>query len=439
MPEKLIRDPVHDVIAFRLEDATDSLLYQLVNADEFQRLRRIRQLGMAHFAYPGADHSRYSHSLGVMETARRILNRLSGSMVIDPDQRKACLVAALLHDLGHGPFSHVFERISHIHHERLTQRVILDHDSEIHRILIQHDKLMPERVLNMLNPSRKPTFFNDILSSQLDADRLDYLLRDNYMTGSRYGDFDLTWLLQALTVDPATHRLAVTAKGVSAVEAYLQARYHMYRNVYFHKVVRGAEGMVKLALNRAKRLAVQDRLDGLPRESPVAKALLGQRLSSEEFRDLDDISIWHCFKIWTRSADSTLASLCRGLLFRKLYKTIDLTHRCDGPGARAAFAAAADHIRAHGGDADYDLFYDEPADTPYKSYPSDAADHSSEIQIVAPDGAVKHFTELSPMTQALDRQLMFRRIHVSAQWRDAAGNVVDAVLQDRQKSGITKT
>src|SRR5271168_5205640 len=126
MPEKIIRDPVHDVIAFRLERPVDALLYQLLNAAEFQRLRRIRQLGMANFAYPGADHSRYSHSLGVMETARKILNQLKDAFTIDPDQEKITLVGALLHDLGHGPFSHVFERVSGIHHERLTARVIMD-------------------------------------------------------------------------------------------------------------------------------------------------------------------------------------------------------------------------------------------------------------------------------------------------------------------------
>src|ERR1700761_5444211 len=119
MPEKIIRDPVHDVIAFRLERPLDALLYRLLNAAEFQRLRRIRQLGMASFAYPGADHSRYSHSLGVMETARRILDQLRPSVPIDPEQEIVCLTAALLHDLGHGPFSHVFERVSGIHHERL--------------------------------------------------------------------------------------------------------------------------------------------------------------------------------------------------------------------------------------------------------------------------------------------------------------------------------
>src|SRR5689334_5711196 len=140
MSEKIIRDPVHDVIAFRTESPLDALLFRLLNAAEFQRLRRILQLGMAHLAYPGATHSRYSHSLGVMQTAREILSHLERSVTIDEERRTVCLVSALLHDLGHGPFSHVFERVSGISHERLTLRVIQDPDSQVHRLLWQHDR-----------------------------------------------------------------------------------------------------------------------------------------------------------------------------------------------------------------------------------------------------------------------------------------------------------
>src|SRR5216110_1340190 len=142
MREKIIRDPVHDVIAFGLDRPIDALLFDLVNAAEFQRLRRIRQLGMASLAYPGADHSRYSHSLGVMETARKMLAQLAGEFRIDEEGHALTLVAALLHDLGHGPFSHVFERVSGVHHEELTRRVILDSESEVHQVLREHDGAM---------------------------------------------------------------------------------------------------------------------------------------------------------------------------------------------------------------------------------------------------------------------------------------------------------
>src|SRR4051794_32609410 len=147
MSEKIIRDPVHDVVAFRLNRPLDALLFGLVNSDEFQRLRRIRQLGMASLAYPGADHSRYSHSLGVMETARKMLDHLRQSFTVDPEAEKVCLIACLLHDLGHGPFSHVFERVSGVDHEEITRRVIEDPQSQVHQRLAENDATLPARVL----------------------------------------------------------------------------------------------------------------------------------------------------------------------------------------------------------------------------------------------------------------------------------------------------
>src|SRR5881397_2174396 len=171
MPEKLIRDPVHDVIAFRIERPADGLLFRLLNAAEFQRLRRIAQLGMAHLAYPGATHSRYSHSLGVMETARKILAHLEPIVPVSPEDRTVCLVAALLHDLGHGPFSHVFERVSGISHERLTQRLLQDSQSDVHRLLWQYDRVLPEKVVAFLKAEGERNYLNDVIASQLDADR----------------------------------------------------------------------------------------------------------------------------------------------------------------------------------------------------------------------------------------------------------------------------
>lgn len=419
MAEKIIRDPVHDVIAFRTDREPDALLFRLINAEEFQRLRRVRQLGFASLAYPGADHSRYSHSLGVVETARRMIGQLRHSFSIDPRAEVVCLSACLLHDLGHGPFSHVFERISGFDHEVLTSRIIEDPGSEVHQILISLDPKLPHDIVGYLAGQSPQPFLCDILSSQLDADRLDYLLRDNLMTGSRYGDFDLGWLLRVLTVDRDSDRLAVTWKGINAVEAYLQSRYHMYRNVYFHKVVRSAEGMVKLALQRAKRLAVQERLAWPPRDHVVYKSLLGLKLTAAEFTELDDVSMLQCFKIWTTADDVPLAAICKGLLHRRLFKTIDLTHIGSAERAREIALAAERSVEAAGGDSTYDLFYDEPADTPYETYPSDGSIAAGgDILVIDPSGSAKPIGELSPFTQALNRQLTFRRLHVAPQWKD---------------------
>jgi hypothetical protein len=175
---------------------------------------------------------------------------------------------------------------------------------------------------------------------------------------------------------------------------------------------------VKLALQRAKRLAVQDRLPWPSRDSVVYKALTGQRMSMAEFTELDDVSVTHCFKVWSAADDGPLASLCRGLLFRKLYKTIDLTHLPEDQ-ARAAVTAAEHVITDAGGDPGYEMFYDEPANTPYQVYQRDGEGDGSEIMVTDPQGRLTPFGEVSPLTAALNRQLTFRRLHVSPQWKAA--------------------
>jgi HD superfamily phosphohydrolase len=417
MPEKIVRDPVHDVIAFHTERPGEKLLFELINAAEFQRLRRIRQLGLAALAYPGADHSRYSHSLGVMETARRMLAQLAREFPISEQEQTTCLAAALLHDLGHGPFSHVFERVSGIEHESLTARVIVDPQSEVNALLRRHDPQLPQQVVGLLQHRPGPGFLSDCISSQLDADRFDYLLRDNLMTGSQYGAYDLEWLLHALTIDTQGNRLAVHARGVSAVEAFLQSRYHMYRNVYFHKVVRSAEGMVKLALQRAKRLAIQGRLNWPTPDHTVHAALLGRQLTHEQFIDLDDVSMLHCFKVWTGGEDAILARLCRGLLYRRLFKAIELPAGMPPAEAQSLLGKARAAITAAGGDADYELFYDEPADTLYDAFDASLEEvpgrEARPICVVAEDGRVSSLSEHSTLPAAFRQQLMFRRLHVS--------------------------
>jgi HD superfamily phosphohydrolase len=449
MAEKIIRDPVHDVIAFDMQRPVDALLFGLINAREFQRLRRISQLGMASLVYPGAGHSRYSHSLGVMETARKILGRLGESFEIDAAGRTACLVAALLHDLGHGPYSHVFERVTGVEHEELTKQVILDSSSEVNGLLVAFDRTLPGRVAGMIacetgkgrgkRLGAGRDFFCDILSSQLDADRMDYLLRDNLMTGSRYGGYDLRWLLHALTLAPdpgggaeegGALRLVVAAKGVSAVETYLQARYHMYRNVYFHKVVRSGEGMLRLILRRARELAGQGRLPGVGASEPITKALGGEKLSATEFTELDDVSLVACFKLWARCEDAILARLCEGLLYRQLFKTVDLSRIEDPKRLATARAAAEAALKKAGGDVVYDMVYDEPAEVAYERPADQAAKGATtlvggeEILIQQAGGGLVPFAEVSPMSVALGRQLTFRRLHVAGKYRDVVRDAV---------------
>ncbi len=427
MPEKVIRDPVHDVIAFDLADPADALIFRLLGCREVQRLRRVRQLGLASLAYPGADHSRYSHSLGVFATARKMLDRLaSDGHGFDASTRAATLAAALLHDLGHGPFSHVFERVSGVNHEGITRRLVLDAEGEVYRTLIAHDADLPERIVGLLSCEGDRTAC-DVLSSQLDADRL----RDNLMTGSRYGRYDLAWLLQSLTV--VDGGLAVGGKGVSAAEAYLQARYHMYRHVYFHKVVRAAEGMVKLALQRARELILRDSddrssVDGVnlalpPGSGSVAKVLVGDRLGSREFDDLDDVSVLGCFKAWRSAGDATLARLCSGLLDRRLYKTIELPD-VETAAADRLHATAADAVEHAGGDPRYDLFLDLVGGATYE--PGEAG-----IRVQQPDDKTIDLADASPLVAALAAlRASTVRLHVREPYRLTA---LDAVSGEAAK------
>ena len=258
---KLIRDPVHNIIPF---EKCDRLLLQLINTREFQRLRRIKQLGLSQLVFPGADHSRFAHSIGVMHIARRIVDRVAqlrpGS--VTDDQRIAVLAAALLHDVGHGPFSHAFEKITGEKHEQRTLDIIGSDSTEVNGVLKKADPDLPDRLKVFFDEDIEeegraqaeiPGFLTQVVSSQLDADRFDYLLRDSRSTGAEYGRFDIEWMLQHLGMDDTKGRFFLGHKALHAGETYVFARYHMYRSVYFHKTTRAAEVMLRLLFRRFKK------------------------------------------------------------------------------------------------------------------------------------------------------------------------------------------
>jgi len=323
--EKLFRDPVHDLIDFNHSNPRDRLLLRLIDTPEFQRLRRIRQLGLASMAYPGAEHTRYSHCLGTAHLARRMLFELGKSAALDDEQSFVCVCASLLHDLGHGPFSHVMERFLNLAHEERTANIILSEESAVHAILASYDPALPERVAGMIHG--QPTIYGSIISSQLDADRLDYLLRDSLMTGVKYGVYDLERILKMLRVDESGRRIVMDYKSLMAVEKYLQSRYHMYRQVYFHKTVTAAEAMLTSLLRRAASLALHGKLPGCESvECGMAKLLLRPKaLTLAEFIDLDDATLMSWIKAWCRAGDEVLSDLASRLLERRLFKTIDVS------------------------------------------------------------------------------------------------------------------
>src|SRR5689334_3787154 len=245
MPERIYRDPVHNIIRLQTDSDEGELMMRLIDAAEFQRLRRIKQLGLGLYTYQGAEHSRFTHSLGAFHLMTRVLDRLSERHAIDPADRVAARAAALLHDVGHGSFSHVMEKLIDFHHEQRTVQVILAEETEIGTLLKSYAADLPRKVASIIEGTFRPSALAQLVSSQLDVDRMDYLLRDSLMTGAKYGIYDLEWIINALAIDETADRIYVEARGLYAVEEYLQARYYMFRQVYFHRTLRSAEAALR--------------------------------------------------------------------------------------------------------------------------------------------------------------------------------------------------
>ena len=226
---KVLRDPVHGYIHIEYK-----VIWDCINSREFQRLRRIRQQGSSFVVYHTAEHSRFGHSLGVYEIVRRMCNEIKDiDDYLSEEDKVVVMLSGLLHDIGHGPFSHTFEAISDIKHEIYSCR-ILEEDTEVHRALENSRRGLSSTVASVINHTHLNPILAQMVSAQLDADRMDYLLRDAYFTGTKYGEFDLERVLRTLRIKDNT--IMVKESGVHSIEDYIMARYHMYWQVYYHPV-----------------------------------------------------------------------------------------------------------------------------------------------------------------------------------------------------------
>lgn len=384
-------------------------MFSLIQTSAFQRLRRIRQLGFANLVYHGAEHSRFAHSVGVLHVARRICTTLGFS----DEDRLEVLCAAALHDVGHGPFSHAIEAVTGVAHESCSRLLVEDAAGDLHRIMSAAEPSLPARVGAYFGPRgevpRERRVFLDIVSSQLDADRLDYILRDGLATGVKIGVYDFERILSMFQIYEGTtsdglssRRLAVNARAREAVEGYLMARFHMFKQVYLHKAVRAAEKMLEAVLARARQLIELEHSFAVPVDPLVVRLLTGDPISAEEHVALDDSDIWVALKKWRHDGDAILSTLASGLLDRNLYKTLQLDP-ADAVAIARLIDRARDIARSRGFDPDYAVLVDRASDTPYRPYDPTAETSAAHIPIIGKDGDVLPIEEVSDIVHLLGR------------------------------------
>ena len=401
LKEYIFRDPIHGHISVQ-----DPTVLALVDSPEFQRLRRIRQLGTAFISYPGAEHTRFAHSLGVYHLMGRVLRRLQerGVIRLDSEELAMAQCAALLHDVGHGPFSHAFEKITGNDHEAWTQVIITSPETAIGQALARRDPAWPGRIASLLHGEWVgPEYLPGLVASQIDVDRMDYLLRDAFMCGVPYGQFDLERLLYTLTVFRVgdADRVVVSEKGQHAAEEFLLARYFMYWNVYFHKATRAIEIILEKLLQRAVdlvRAGKPEQLGDTPQS--ILPLLTGQQLTLAQFLSLDETDILFTIKRWAVSPDPVLNDLSRRFINRRLLGGIRVDDRLPQAFDRQEAIAAA---IAQAGFAlpEYYLKVDETSNQTYSYYVSPKKGESSPILVLLGDEGHPSLQEISTLSDVL--------------------------------------
>jgi uncharacterized protein len=398
MSEKIYRDSVHNIIRLKTDTDEGKLLVRLIDTAEFQRLRRIKQLGLAMFTYQGAEHSRFTHSLGALHLATRVLFKLQAEYQISDEEIIAVRAAALLHDIGHGAFSHVIEKILDFHHEDFTIEAVLSSETEVGKVLRDFSADLPTNIANIIKGKFKPMALAQLVSSQLDVDRMDYLLRDSLMTGAKYGIFDLEWIIKSLEIDELNDCLYVSARGLHAVEDYLQARYYMYRQVYFHRTLRSAEVVLGSLFRRALEVFPTGGNLWFAKNTAFEKVLRKEKLNLREHLELDDTDVLFHIKQWQNSDDEILSDLAKRFINRKLFKAFDLDMPLD---ERSDFLQKARQVVEKAGfDANYYFAEDKTGDVPYYFYTKDSDEPKNLIYVE--DGYSRpHIREISEVSAAV--------------------------------------
>lgn len=387
-------DPVHQDIVLDGDIPEQRLIIDLIDSKEFQRLRRIQQLGITSYTFQGAEGSRFTHSIGAMYVAYKFLNSITASQSVINQYAPLILVSALLHDIGHGPFSHVTEKIINYHHEDWSCRIIAG-DTQVHKILESYKEFpnLAQSVVQVLQKKYIPKYVSQLISSQLDCDRCDYLLRDSYMTGTAYGQFALHRIASALAVDEKEDRILIVGKkGQTAVEDYLFARYAMYVQVYSHKKNLAARGHLASIVKRAK-FAWQTKKDSCFMDDTMQAWLFDKNVSVEKYLLLDDVLLMYHIKRWCEANDLVLADLAKRFLNRQLFKAYRIPAN-DPALIKDVHNKACLVAKKKGLDPDYYVGVESTDFRPYEHEPGSAQQQAS-IMVLGEDGKVHDLSALS--------------------------------------------
>lgn len=392
---KIINDPVYGFIRF-----PEPELMRVIDHPWFQRLRRIKQMGLAYLVYPGATHTRFAHSLGASHLMGKALDELKTKDIYpEKDECLAARLATLLHDIGHGPFSHSLEHslVSSISHETLSRLIMDRMNAEFSGML--------DKAIQVFDRSYSRHYLHQLVSSQLDVDRMDYLNRDSFYTGVSEGVIGYDRILQMLAV--RDNELMVEEKGVYSVEKFIIARRLMYWQVYLHKTVLGAEMLLINILKRAKELTLRgNELFA----TPALKYFLSRNLTENDFRnnpehlehfcELDDTDVMASIKVWQTNADKTLSTLCKMLILRKLYKVSlgskSLASNLEEKREQARKILGIDEAELH-----YFVFTGVTSNSTYNI-------NDELIKIETKSGAIKNITEID---DSLVNQTLARAVH----------------------------
>ena len=390
MNEKVFRDPVHNYIT-----VNHPVIYDLINSKEFQRLRRVKQVSTTVFTFHGAEHSRFSHCLGVYEIARRVTEIFDAKFpeIWDTNEDLLTMVAALLHDVGHGAYSHTFEKLFDTDHEAITQEIITSPDTEVNAILRQVSPDFPEKVASVINHTYHNKQVVQLISSQIDCDRMDYLLRDSYYSGANYGQFDLTRILRVIR--PTKDSIVFEYNGMHAVEDYIVSRFQMYMQVYFHPASRAMEVLLQNLLKRAKYLYHIDS-HFFEKTSPNLIPFLANQASLADYLSLDDGVMNTYFQAWISAEDDILADLASRFVNRKVFKSVTFEEE-----SRKDLSHLVELVKSVGFDPDYYTGIHVNFDLPYDIYRPEKKEPRTEINMIQKDGSVVELSTISPIVKTL--------------------------------------